>query len=118
MEYVINSEEINEFVDNETKFYRRSNMCFACLTLILTGVIIFMLLSSPNRTQGLWLKHYNQTGVDEITKQKESYGDWICINIDGMNFTEMQRVIQHEMAHEIFSEHCENNVSKCFEQIR
>lgn len=121
MEYVINSEEINEIVKSETKYIRNWNIFLVISVILLLGIITYLCLSIPEdsaKTQGLWFKNYNASGVDQMTKSKESYGDWICINIDGMNFTEMQRVIQHEMAHEIFAEHCENNVSKCFEQIR
>jgi len=66
---------------------------------------------------GLWLKGYNETQVDEITYEKDSGGDWVCVNIRDMSYKEALETCSHEVGHEIFAEFCEDNITKCFDVV-
>jgi len=44
---------------------------------------------------------------------RNASGDWVCINIYGMNYSRCVEVCQHECGHELFAEMCEKNKSKC-----
>jgi len=62
---------------------------------------------------GLWLKNYNESEVNEETIKEDSLGDWVCVNINGMSFERALEVCSHEVGHEIFAEVCEKDFNKC-----
>lgn len=64
---------------------------------------------------GLNIRNANFTTMKEITKNGDENGDWICINIKGMEYERAVEVCNHEAGHEIFAEYCEKNISKCIE---
>lgn len=45
------------------------------------------------------------------------YGDWVCVNVQGITYQRAVEVCQHEVGHEIFAEICEKNITKCFEVV-
>ena len=69
--------------------------------------------------QGLYLNNYG-TSKTKVLDKAYSYdedGDWVCINVDKMNFSRGIEVCQHECGHavysEIYAEKCEKNWSAC-----
>jgi hypothetical protein len=68
---------------------------------------------------GLWIDHDNSTKVNalETARKYDNKGDWICVNIQGMTIKEMVETCEHEAAHELFAEKCENNVTRCLERV-
>lgn len=63
----------------------------------------------------------------------EDVENWISIKVDGMSIKQMNRICNHEIGHEIyyrntkkydnneseeFAELCEENISKCLEEIK
>jgi hypothetical protein len=57
---------------------------------------------------GLWLP--------DIKYLSNYTGRYICVNIDETKtLTELTRVCEHEVGHEIFARECENNFTKCLE---
>jgi len=71
--------------------------------------------SNHRDLDGLYLKNYNQTRVNEVTKEYDKYGDWVAVNVRGMTFKEAFETCSHEVGHEIFAEICEDNITKCLE---
>jgi hypothetical protein len=63
--------------------------------------------------EGLWIPNVNQTEAKEITNYYDDYGNWICVNIEGMDYKRAVEVCSHETGHEIFAGICEKNMSKC-----
>jgi hypothetical protein len=64
--------------------------------------------STQAKIQGLWLPN--------IQYLSNYTGKYICINIDETkSLTELNRVCNHEIGHEIFARECESNLTKCLE---
>lgn len=53
----------------------------------------------------------------KVAQSRDSYGDWVCINIRGMEYSRAVQVVNHEVGHEIFAEECENNFTKCLDVV-
>jgi len=68
---------------------------------------------SDRKIDGLWLYNYNESMKDNITQTRDSRGEWVCVNIQGMTYNRAVEVCQHEVGHEMFAEICEKNMSKC-----
>ena len=45
----------------------------------------------------------------------DKYGDWVCVNVKGMDYKLAVETCNHEVSHEIFAEYCEDNMNKCLE---
>jgi hypothetical protein len=56
--------------------------------------------NSPQGTVGMSIQHGTSEQIQELT----GYGNWICVKVDDMNFSQMVEVCQHEAGHEIFAE--------------
>lgn len=66
--------------------------------------------------QGLYLTYEpNWTSAMATAKEYDPSGDWIAINLNGLTFEESKRVVEHELAHEIFARYCakKDNIDKC-----
>jgi len=63
---------------------------------------------------GLWLHNYNESDAKIKAQERDSLGDWVCVNIKGMEYDRAVEVCQHEVGHEIFAEICEKDMDKCF----
>jgi hypothetical protein len=52
----------------------------------------------------------------------DAYGNWVCVNVNGMNFKRAYQTCVHECTHnvysEIFAEKCEENYEVCDELIK
>ena len=51
----------------------------------------------------------------------DATGDWVCVNVRGMDYGDIENTCNHECMHsafsEIISESCEKNFSKCGELL-
>ena len=65
----------------------------------LIALLTFNYVYNSFYTQGIW--------------EQNSTGDWVCVNVEGMDFDRAVEVCKHEVGHEIFAEVCEANWSKC-----
>jgi hypothetical protein len=66
--------------------------------------------STQAKLAGLWLP--------DIQTLKNYNGKYICVNVDETKtLTELERVCEHEVGHEIFARECETNFTKCAEMI-
>lgn len=65
--------------------------------------------STEVQVAGVW--------THNLSSIKQYYnGSFICVNIDEVKtLTELQRVCQHEVGHEIFARECESNFTNCLE---
>ena len=51
------------------------------------------------------------------TEPQFDYGDWVCVNVEGLSFKRGLEVCKHEVFHEIWAECGENNnLSYCISQ--
>ena len=73
--------------------------------------------SDPRKYDGFSLRNWNRSNVDEFLNEKDSRGDWVCVNVEGMKYKRAVEVCQHEVGHEIFAEICEKDVETCFELV-
>jgi len=65
------------------------------------------------KVDGLWIKNVNESRANDIANDRDDKGEWICVNIRGMEYSRAVEVCQHEVGHEIFAEVCEKNMTKC-----
>lgn len=66
---------------------------------------------------GMWMNERNWSDAYKTAKDRDSNGEWICVNLANMEYNDMVTTIQHEVAHELFAEKCENNITKCIEAV-
>jgi len=96
--------------------------------IILYSVVLFILVftmgflcselyrdyTNQRNLDGLWLRNYNETEVDEEVIRQDDLGDWVCVNINGMSFERALEVCRHEVFHEIWAECGEHDsLSNC-----
>jgi len=61
---------------------------------------------------GLYIMDVNRTTMLEVTSVYDRYGDWVCINVRGMDYKRAIEVCNHEVGHEIFAEIIEKHPEK------
>ena len=86
-------------------------MIFMTILLI---ILIFLFGFLSSQIYNYYFKEENHSNAEgywfKNTKEPEfNYGDWVCVNIKGMNFERALAVCRHEIGHEIFAEYCEQN---------
>lgn len=63
---------------------------------------------------GLFTMNKNYSVAMNVAKDRDEYGDWVCVNIRDMDFNRGLQVCRHEVFHEIWAECGEsNNLSYC-----
>jgi len=62
---------------------------------------------------GLFLRKRNYSEMGRLTTKADKLGDWVCVNVKGMDFKRAYEVCQHEVGHEIFAEYCEDHLEEC-----
>jgi len=77
------------------------------------GNEIYKTKTNQRELDGLYLRNWNYTRVKDYTEERDTRGDWVCVNIRNMDWNRAVEVIQHEVGHEIFAEECEKNITKC-----
>ncbi len=86
------------------------------LALILLGWLLNDLYDYSNNRRafdGLHVKNAEYSEVDRFTSDYDKFGDWVCVNVRGMSMDRAIETCHHEVGHEIFSEVCEKNMTKC-----
>jgi Zn-dependent M32 family carboxypeptidase len=53
----------------------------------------------------------------QTAQSYDSKGDWVCVNVRGMDYKTAIVTIQHEVGHEIFANECGKNITKCLEVV-
>ena len=76
--------------------------------------------SKNKKLLGFYMENANTTQRDEY-KQNAPLGDWVCVNVEELDYSGAFDVCVHECSHqaysEIFAEECEKDISKCREVI-
>lgn len=85
-------------------------------------VQIFTLLPQIDSIQerkidGIFIADVSYEQAKGVAQQKDSLGDWVCVNIKGMDYKRAIEVCSHETGHEIFAEICEKDAQKCFDVV-
>lgn len=80
--------------------------------------ILYNEFSNKRIVDGLRFEgNYSHPTALEKSKGYDKNGDWVCVNVKGMDYKYAIGIIQHEVAHELFAEECEDNIEKCMEVI-
>lgn len=70
---------------------------------------------------GLYIKNVNFEEAYKTSKEIDNYGDWVCINTNGMDFSRGIDVCSHECGHavysEIYAEKCEEDMESCIKEM-
>lgn len=110
------------------EFTLGSLITFILVGAILVGIGIFIGVSySKNNPSiceeklfdGCWTEIkgfiYNDKNktIDEVTEE-----EWVCVNIQGMDYERCLEVVAHECGHSLFAKKCENNPELCFDLMK
>ena len=79
---------------------------------------MYHMLSYQRKFDGLYIQGTNYTMAKELSYSRDGHGDWVCINVKNMDYKTALKTCEHETAHEIFAEHCEDDVERCMEAIK
>lgn len=80
------------------------------------GHILYKDYVSQKTVDGLWIPADNLTKYEALElAYTASVGNWICVNIEDMKLKDMENIIRHEIAHEMFARNCESDWDKCKE---
>ena len=96
-------------------------------TVLIISVLIFFFLlgwivnevydynNYQKQLEGIYMKNANYSYVKNRITSLDPFGDWVCVNVRGMDFERGYEVCKHEVGHEIFAEFCEedDNINKC-----
>jgi len=80
--------------------------------------------SDNQRTlNGLYFPYADKEFVDNVTKSKDKYGDWVCVNVAyDMDYPLAYETCVHECSHkafsEIYAEQCEKDINLCMDELR
>ncbi len=99
---------------DETRFYVYT--AFLVGIGIIIGILIhmsYMDMQDKRAVDGLRMGGYSETQAKAKAYQKDSHGDWVCVNVHNMRFDRALEVCKHEVGHEIFAEVCEKDFDKC-----
>ena len=92
------------------------------IILFLCGMIVGWAVNdieNQRKYDGLWFAgNLTHSEALSLARSYDTYGDWICVNIKGMSVQRMIEVCQHESAHEIFAEKCQDNATRCLEAVK
>ncbi len=85
-------------------------------TVLILFVFLFLFFSIENiNYEGCWadIKETVESASGEITATIDK-GDWVCVNIQNMDYERAVEVCKHETFHEIWAECGEsNNLTYC-----
>lgn len=111
----------------ESRGYRtlQSTIILGLRVMFIVGILITGWLSNDiyndwnyqREYDGLRIGNVNRTTAFELANSRDGYGDWVCVNIKGMEYKRAVEVCQHEVGHEIFAEICEKDIDKCMEVV-
>jgi len=81
------------------------------------GNEVYRNVSNKKILDGLNIRGSTLPEVQDISRKLDSNGDWVCINILGMDYKLAVEIVNHEVGHEIFANECEKNMDKCLETV-
>lgn len=93
---------------------------FICFFILgWAGNEIYRAYTYKRTIDGLWLRQNitYKTALD-YSKNLDIYGDWVCINIRGMEIQDIIDTCQHEASHEVFAEYCQDKPLRCLEVVK
>ena len=105
-----------------------TNMTTSTKILLVAAVILIFFLGwyghdvyrdwkNKRLYDGLIIFSEDEEDAKSIARSMDNFGDWVCINIKGMEYETAIRICEHEVGHEIFAEMCEDNITKCFDEV-
>lgn len=78
---------------------------------------IYRMERDKRTLDGMYLRNYGNSEAQGILERRDDLGDWVCVNVRGMDFTRGIEVCQHECGHavysEIYAEICEEEPEEC-----
>ena len=83
-------------------------------SLGVAGTKAYEEFTSKKQLEGLWIP-YAEDYDDALStaKERDGYGDWVCINTEEMDYNRCVEVAQHECGHELWAEMCEKDNDIC-----
>jgi len=89
-------------------------ICFVAIGIF--GTLFYQEYTNKRTFDGLRFEANNSHPLAiQRANTYDNRGDWVCVNIKGMNFDRAIEVCSHEVGHEIFATICEKNITKCLE---
>lgn len=71
-------------------------------------------VSKKRMINGLYFENkMNYSQVIEKAKATERSGNWVCVNINGMDYKTAVQTCNHEVGHEIFALYCQKHIDEC-----
>ena len=96
-----------------------------CLLLVLFGWVshyVYLSYSNDRLLDGIMLKDIKDHKIAlETASYYDNGGDWVCVNVKGMEYERAVETCQHEASHEIFAEIIEkepDKINKVMEAIK
>lgn len=89
------------------------SLCMFVLGIAVTN--IYDGIINKRNFDGFYLANRDKIQVNEYTNDKDSRGDWVCVNVRGMSFDRCTEVVRHECGHEMWAEICEKDSALCDE---
>lgn len=82
------------------------------------GNELYKSYSNKSTFQGLRFElNNNWTDAVNYAQSNDKYGDWVCVNIKGIDYKRAIEICEHETAHELFSRECSENINRCIDAI-
>jgi hypothetical protein len=75
--------------------------------------LVYQEYTNHRAFDGLNIRDSNEVSALETVSDYDELGDWVCVNIKGMDYSRAIETCNHEVGHEIFAEYCENHIDKC-----
>jgi len=70
---------------------------------------------------GFYVENITRIELETVKTKADYYGDFVCVNVKGMDFKYAQQVVSHEILHkvysEIYAELCEDNFDECTDKL-
>lgn len=77
------------------------------------GNELYSSYSYQRTINGFYMENSDIDRVRDYQNRRDKYGDWVAVNIRGMDYETAVNTCNHEVGHEIFAEFCEDNMNKC-----
>lgn len=82
------------------------------------GNDLYRFYMNKRTVNGIWTGAETKHEALEQAYSRDSVGNWVCVNIDGMSYRDMVTTCEHEVGHEMFAQGCEGNITKCLEAVK
>lgn len=97
-------------------------LVFAILALLFLGIgwmsnDVYRNYTNQRDYDGLFIMNQERQQAMNTANEYDTLGDWVCINVNGMDFADVVRTCQHEAAHEVFAEVIEKHPEKIVEVL-